>query len=508
MHATRPKALDQAPRRGWLRLGFTPMAASGPRFPPARSARPRRTRFAGVLLGLLAGTAGPSVSWAAAPATNVWGPPVLQSRSGQFIVRTLPGPGLAASPLGPTNTGWVHLDSAVLVVSCERLKQALLQALGLRDEWQGRVLVVLHPGQQAEGPLSFDCALFRDGWAYELHLPERVGRSQLITRLVELLLLEVANRRARAGCVELPPWLVEGLAAHLEATSLATLTLEPESRLALARRYPDPLRRAREILRTQPLLSFDELSWPPDPQASVEQRETYRSCAHLFVYQLLRLKRGRQCLQQFLAVLPEHLNWQTAFLRSFQPYFSRLLDVDKWWTLQAVSVMGRNLVSTWSPEEAWRQVEATLRPPAREWTRTNALPRLTRVRLQTVISQWEFPRQLAVLVPTLNRLKALRPRVGPDLARLLGEYIQTLEDYLAQRNRPRGPDRLRNPLPPNPRLAAAQTVERLDELDLQRARLRPEPDKRAEAIEQALAESRRRQLPPPEPAPSAPRPKP
>lgn len=445
------------------------------------------------------------LGWAAVPTAN---PPVIQSRSGQFIVRTLPGPSLPASPPGQTNSGWVRLDPAVLVVSCERVKQALLEAVGLRDEWQGRVFVVLHPGRQAPEPLGLHCALFRDGWVYELHLPELVDRSQLVTRLVEVLLLEIANRRARAGSVELPPWLVEGLTAHLEATSLATLTLEPESRLTVARRYPDPLRRVREVLRTQPLLNFDELSWAPEPQASAEQRDTYRSCAHLFVHQLLRLKRGRPCLQQFLAILPEHLNWQTAFLRSFQPYFSRLLDVDKWWTLQAMSVTGRNLVSAWSAEEAWRQLEATLRPPAREWSRTNALPRLTRVRLQTVISDWEFPRQLAVLVPTLNRLKALRPRLGPDLAGLVGEYIRTLEDYLAQRDRPRGPDRLRNPLPPNPKLAAALTVQRLDELDLQRARLRPEPDKRAEAIAEALAESRRHALPLPQAAPEAPGPGP
>lgn len=431
------------------------------------------------------------------------GSQVTQSRSGQFIVRAFQAQAPAPDTVALTNSGWVRLDPAVLVVSCERIKQALLEVLGLQDQWRGRVFVVLHWGQHQPEPIGLHWAAFSDGWVYELHLPERMDRYQLIKCVVQVLLLEMANRRAQEGCVELPPWLVEGLTAHLEATSLATLTLEPETRLALARRYPDPLRRARDILRSRPVLTFDELSWAPDEQATEEQLQTYRSCAHLFVHQLLRLKGGRQCLQQFLAILPEHLNWQTAFLRSFRPYFTRLLDVDRWWSLQAVSLTGRNLVSVWPPEEAWRQLDAVLRPPARQWTRTNALPRLTRVNLQTIIAEWDSPRQMAVLVPTLSRLRALRARVGHPVAGLVDAYIQTLEAYLAQRDRPRGPERLRNPLPPNPRLIAAQTVARLDELDAQRARLRPDPDKRAEAIEQALAESRRR-APPQADLPSTP----
>ena len=49
--------------------------------------------------------------------------------------------------------------------------------------------------------------------------------------------------------------------------------------------------------------------------------------------ELLRLPDGRACLQRMLAQLPQHYNWQFAFLEAFHARFERPLDVEKWWAL-------------------------------------------------------------------------------------------------------------------------------------------------------------------------------
>src|SRR6185436_10896685 len=122
------------------------------------------------------------------------------------------------------------------------------------------------------------------------------------------------NRRARTQTVELPPWLVEGLAAHLLATAGNVLAPHPNAGLAGPQLRSDPLARARQVLREHAPLTLDELNWPAAEHFSDARLEEYRSSAQLFVHELLRTPHGRACLQEMLVMLPEYLNWQTAFL--------------------------------------------------------------------------------------------------------------------------------------------------------------------------------------------------
>jgi len=52
------------------------------------------------------------------------------------------------------------------------------------------------------------------------------------------------------------------------------------------------------------------------------------------------LENGRACLREMLAQLPAFYNWQFAFLKGFQPWFQRPLDVEKWWALTVVRLPG------------------------------------------------------------------------------------------------------------------------------------------------------------------------
>src|ERR1043166_3369278 len=78
-------------------------------------------------------------------------PVTLRSHSGQFLVRGLPL--MRRAPVADTNSevAYVRLDPTLLAVSCERVKSALLEELGMKDQWRGKILVVLDPGEGEGG---------------------------------------------------------------------------------------------------------------------------------------------------------------------------------------------------------------------------------------------------------------------------------------------------------------------------------------------------------------------
>ena len=86
----------------------------------------------------------------------------------------------------------------------------------------------------------------------------------------------------------------------------------------------------RNEFRQHAPLTFQELSWPTDADKTGEGLVLYRTCAQLFLEQLLQFQDGRVLLAKMLNELPEHLNWQTAFLDAFHPHFQQLLDISRW----------------------------------------------------------------------------------------------------------------------------------------------------------------------------------
>ena len=388
-------------------------------------------------------------------------PVSLRSHSGQFLVRGLP---LGAPLISPSTNAvsYVRLDPALVAVSCERIKSALLGELAAKDLWRGKIFVFLHPVTDDHESIVVTSLHYADGWGYRMEIPEVVDGPRLVKSVVEVLLLELANRNARARAAELPLWLAEGLAAHLQATILSNFTIEPETRIIRGERGRDPLARAREPLRACPPLSLNELNWPPEDQFSEIGAETYRCCAQLFVYELLRLQDGRACLREMLARLPENLNWQTAFLRAFSAHFQRLLDVDKWWSLHVVHLTGQGFASAWARPEFCQQLLDVLATPVQVRLSPQELPLTSQVKLQSILEEWDFERQQPTLREKVNLLQALRLRASPDSIGLVEDYRQTLDGYLQRRRTAGG----RKAAPsPQARLIVKEAIKHLDDLD-------------------------------------------
>src|SRR2546427_4835586 len=195
----------------------------------------------------------------------------VNSSSGQFVVR---GPAIAqlGNNSGLDDSTLIELDPNILAVTCERIKQALLRELTLADLWRGRVYLEINSALSTnQAPIVF-AKPFLDGWQYQVELARSIEKPKLVSGLVQVLLMEIANRNAGARSAEIPLWLSEGVAQTLVRQSEADLVVpHPQRNFNLvnlswqerqaARR--DPLGVARERLQTHAALSFAKLSDGP-----------------------------------------------------------------------------------------------------------------------------------------------------------------------------------------------------------------------------------------------------
>ena len=385
----------------------------------------------------LAAWLGAFAAFAAAPAPT---PIIITSVSKQFVVRGVPQRSLLAASAKEDD---VYLDPSVLAVTCERVKQTLARELGWGDRWRGTIYVNIRPLQPGNNMPSLRPYLTTEGWLYRIDVPDEIDRTALLETIVEALLLEFANRAATDESVELPPWLVEGLTeylkqgplagAALQARSLQQLSEQPELRTARVRRHSDTDRLLRQAVQQRGALTIDQLNWPEFDENDFVAGEAYHQSAHLFVRGLLKLTAGPDCLCAMLAMLPEHLNWQTAFLRGFEPHFHRMLDVEKWWSLTLTQLRTYSSSVTWSRAEAQQKLDEILVTPVQVRAKEEEPPQVTPVTLQALINDWDFQHQVPLLRTKISQLQAARIHLPPELLALADAYRSTLEKYLRLR---------------------------------------------------------------------------
>ena len=343
-----------------------------------------------------------------------------RSVSGQFVVfgpRTaMPRPPIRAA----TNANWVTLEPTLVTVSAERIKQAAWRELGVTGSWQNKISITLRPARYSDDPVRVVSDHSMGVWNYRVEIPEQVTRERYLRALVEVVLLELANRNTHEQSAEIPAWLTEGITMQLLAghgpdlvlntprMSMNGVTYSPPAITDF--RPISPLEKAHKTLLGEIPLTFEELSWPAPGQLDGGNGPQYRACAQLFTCELLRLRGGKDCMREFIAALPGYLNWQMAFLQGFKPHFARPLDIEKWWSLQSTGFVSRDLIQTWTYEESWSKLAAALLAPVDVFGNTNDLPLRAEVTLQTIVRDWEPARQETVLHDKISELESLRPR--------------------------------------------------------------------------------------------------
>jgi hypothetical protein len=253
------------------------------------------------------------------------------------------------------------------------------------------------------------------------------------------------------------------------STSLNGLTVS--ATLINNTRREDPLEQAHRILCEQPPITFQELSWPTEEQLEGEAGQCFSSSAQLLVDRLLRLKDGPACLRTMLAELPQHYNWQFAFLLGFEAHFQRPLDVEEWWALQLDHFTGHSLANTWPAEEGWQKLPEAVRSPADIRAGTNQLPLRLDMPLQFIVRDVDHASQVPALRAKLRELEMIRLRVTPELVPLVDDYHRVIEAYLQKH------DKLGFVLPFRKKAAqrhfARATASELDAIDARRELLQP-----------------------------------
>jgi hypothetical protein len=365
-----------------------------------------------------------------------------RSVSGQFIIhdqRRTGASALAAQLV--TNAHYVALDPTVLGVSCERVKQDVCRALGITESGNDTVQMMLQSASSSDDIVRITRARFPNGWQYRVDLPDAILRTRLVRAIVQVALLDFANRNAPARSADIPLWLIEGLTQQLLASDGVEIIVPPPqqgldgrvlSSTNMNARREDPLNNARVQFREHAVLTFADLSWPEEKTWDDQSSEIYGLSAQLFVHELLTVENGRGRLRDMLTLLPDRYNWQVAFVAAFSPEFPRLLEVEKWWALRTLQFTSPDPIRTLPIEESWRRLEQALRQAAEVRGSTNELPVQTETNLEAVVSSWDHNSQVDALQSRVREIDLLRPRLAPALGPVADGYRQALTAYLEQ----------------------------------------------------------------------------
>lgn len=407
------------------------------------------------------------------------------SRSGQFVVHSVRAtPATLAQYLERTNQTRVALGPDLLAVSCERIKTGVLRELDLADRWQGKIELRIQPRQPYGTTPTIVSTRYADAWRYTIELPEVVEPPDLVRAVVQVLLTELANRSPGTHPAELPLWLVEGLSARLLRSIGPELVVRPNPLLgklsnaaaqlqSTSREHigaPD-LQEVRAWLLDRTPLTFQELSLPAPEQLRGEAQTTYRRCSELLFGELQKLPRGRGCLAAMISLLPQSLNWQTAFLRAFEAHFGRLLDVEKWWSVTTRYVLLGSQPHSWSPQISLGKLAELLQIRVEIRPSPNAPPRTTFVSVQEFMVRAEPAVQRSLIQWRVDQLQVLKVNAAREVAPLVENYATVLQDYLKQRGRSGYSAPAKRQTPGPPALLLREVSRRLEELDRQRARL-------------------------------------
>ena len=403
-----------------------------------------------------------------------------RSQSGQFIVR---GKGMAPSSRGlAEDKNLVSLQPVLLTVACDHIKQALDRELGITGAWQGKILLNIQSTASAAEGVNVTCERFRNGWQYQIDLPDPISKSMFIKTIVQVLLTEYANRKSEAHGADLPSWMIEGLTQQLLVSPELQLALQApnDSANGMSLRYTplnqtrtNRLQFAHQSLHAFQPLSFDELSWPPD-LSGTDRQSAFQSSAQLLITELEGFPDGRACLRRMLEQMPRFFNWQLAFLEAFRSHFNRPLDVEKWWALRVSHFTGRELSQAWTIEASWEKLTQIITSPVEVRTGTNDLPLHTSISLQMILRGWDSAKQTMILKQELAQLTALGGRIDRSLAPLLDDYREVLDTYL-KNHQSKGISLITFHRLGNPERARDIALRRLDSLDAQRLAQKPSP---------------------------------
>jgi hypothetical protein len=108
-------------------------------------------------------------------------------------------------------------------------------------------------------------------------------------------------------------------------------------------------------------------------------------------------------------------------------------------------------------------------------TEQRQLPLRVEVSLQTILREWDRPRQMEALRRKLRELDFLRLRVAQNLVLLVDDYRASIQTCLQRQSQVDFSLFSRTRVAPNADLAVEDAIKQLDALDVRREALRLQP---------------------------------
>lgn len=388
---------------------------------------------------------------------------------------------ISLTPLRPLDSQSLStLSPPLLSVSCERIKAEVLRILKIEDRFVGSMVVRIVPVNARETPARIQANQYADGWRYTLELQSRIHWTLLVRTVAEALLLEIANRGNGGQLNPIPLWMSEGITMLLIGE--ASRELVPQ----LNREFKDPLRSmdpfvaiSAKIAGRAPL-GFESLAFPSDDLLNDTNRfQWFQGSSALLVHQLRQLGGTPVSLGALVLTFNQTLNWQTALLRAYGSEFQSLLDVEKWWAVQATAFYARNASRILTVEILDRQLRSVFQETVEVAPSTNSPPGRRVIRLSEALEQWPYVAQSPVLQRKITQLSYLadlgaryrsRPPGGKPDPELILRFDQAsrglsiLEHYQRERGNPTG-GRRNGELDPRIRVVVRGAVARLRPLE-------------------------------------------
>ena len=417
---------------------------------------------------------------------------LVQPRAGYKTASSQSGQFMAYGPMSPKRRGGILAANANtiliapdhVIVTAERVRFALLRRLGLPAMQGSRLMMRLNPTMSYRATVPVVTDRHINGYTYELTLPSEIEADKLVRALVQVTLLDLANRKPQFRDTEIPLWLTVGFTQVLMAQPNLVLVVEsPEQggrsmATQFARRdirRHDTLAGVRVRLRRRRAFDFSEIAMPSPAHLRGENWRDFQACSHLLVDRLLAVRAGGVRLRNMIRQLPDNMNWQTSFLKSYGDIFADMLGVEKWWAVTIVQLTGQNQYQNWTLSEAVEKFEILLKLPAEVRLNDADSPLEAEVTLQQAIRGWDFAVQKPTLEQKINQLLIARLKMPRQLLPFVNEYGRILQDYVTTRQRIESFRPRRGQARPRLSPVVDEAVRQLDSVDRRLVLFKPTP---------------------------------
>jgi hypothetical protein len=318
-----------------------------------------------------------------------------------------------------------RLVTSALCVYAEHVKRGWLRLLGTPDNWTDPILLVVRPGDPSEpNAPAISLVTFQTDkhlkYQVDCLVPPPLDETKLLTTLIEALCAEWTNRGQPTvhgqpyTVPQMPPWLVQGMAASIQGRGDILLAA---GRRSVAAGRPQSV---------TDLFNVRELAVDP------VERLLFRANAWMFTDSLLSLPDGALKLRTFLAELGAQKVVSNAFWAVYREEFPQDSALEKWWSLQQASRTSFVVAENLSAQESAQRLHKILLTELGPERGYRGQPGSGEA---TIDQLWHYCSEAwleDVLQTKINELSMLRGRAHPVYHAAIDDYLEALRSLMRQ----------------------------------------------------------------------------